>query len=58
MVAYSDGADYRLWMAGDVPMPTPVSVAGDRAASVAAHGQQLLLLTDDARTARVWLTTI
>jgi hypothetical protein len=35
---YSDGVHFGLWVAGDVPMPTPVSVDGDRTASVAAHG--------------------
>jgi hypothetical protein len=55
---YSDGARFRLWLDGDVPMPVDVAVDGDRTATVAAHGGQLLLLTDDDHAGRVWLTTV
>ncbi len=55
---YSDGVHFGLWVAGDVPMPTPVSVDGDRTAFVAAHGTRLLLLTDDEHASRVWLTIV
>jgi hypothetical protein len=58
VVTYSDGVRFRLWMAGDLPMPTAVSVDGDRTATVAAHGRDLLLMTDDSRRGRVWLTTV
>jgi hypothetical protein len=55
---FSDGERFRLWVEGDVPMPTEVSVDGDRTATLAAHGRQLLQLTDDDHTPRVWLATL
>ena len=55
---YSDGAHFRLWLAGDVAMPTSVSVDGNRTASLASHGRQLLLLTDDDHAGRTWLATV
>jgi hypothetical protein len=55
---YSDGVRFRLWVGADVPMPVDVPVDGDRTATLAAHGRQLLLLTDDDHTSRVWLTTV
>jgi hypothetical protein len=39
-------------------MPTEVPVDGDRTATVAAHGRQLLLLTDDDRAGRAWLASV
>ncbi len=58
---YSDGTTYRLALGptarvDDVPMPVTVGVEGDRAVTVAAHGADLLLLTDDARQGQIWLT--
>jgi hypothetical protein len=55
---YSDGAHFRLWVGQDVPMPTSVTVDGNRSATVAAHGRRLLLLTDDDHAGKAWLTTI
>jgi hypothetical protein len=56
-VTYSDGARFRLWVGQDVPMPTEVTVDGDRTATVAAHGHHLLLLTDDDTSGRAWTAT-
>jgi hypothetical protein len=55
---YSDGAHFRLWVGTDVRMPAAVTVDGDRAATVAAHGRRLLLLTDDDHAGRTWLATV
>jgi hypothetical protein len=55
---YSDGAHFRLWVGEDVPMPTEVTVDGDRSVTVASHGRHLLLLTDDDRAGRAWLATV
>lgn len=55
---YSDGARFRLWMGRDQPMPVEVSVDGDRTATVASHGSQVLLLTDDDRVGQAWLATV
>lgn len=55
---YSDGARFRLWVGEDLPMPTEVTVDGDRTATVAAHGRHLLLLTDDESAGRAWVTTL
>jgi hypothetical protein len=55
---YSDGAHFRLWVGEDVPMPTEVTVDGDRSVTVASHGRRLLLLTDDDRAGRAWLATV
>jgi hypothetical protein len=55
---YSDGGGFRLWVGEDVPMPTEVTVDGGRTATIAAHGRHLLLLTDDERSGRAWLTTV
>jgi hypothetical protein len=55
---YSDGARFRLWLGQDVAMPAEVTVDGDRAATLVAHGSHLLLLTDDDTTGRAWLTTV
>jgi hypothetical protein len=56
--AYSDGTRFRLWVTDDVPMPTRVTVDGDRTATLAAHGRRLLLLTDDDHAGRAWLATV
>jgi hypothetical protein len=58
--AYSDGAAYHLAVGptsglDGVPLPAPVVVDGDSTVTVAAHGQSLLLLTDDGSGAHVWL---
>lgn len=58
--AYSDGAAYHLAVGptgglDGVPLPAPVAVRGDSTVTVAAHGQSLLLLTDDGSGAHVWL---
>ena len=58
VATYSDGARFRLWVGEDVPMPTEVAVDGDRTATVAAHGDPLLLVTDDDHTGRAWVATI
>ena len=56
-VAAAGGALW-LWVGEDVPMPTEVTVDGDRSVTVASHGRHLLLLTDDDRAGRAWLATV
>jgi hypothetical protein len=62
VVAVTDGADFRLWAdTGDgwTPVRTPMRPAntGDDQLSVAADGSSVLLLADDGRAGRVWLTS-
>jgi len=62
VATYSDGTRFRLAIGGASPeesaVPTSVRVNGDHAVSVAAHGSEALLLTDDGRQGRVWLTHV
>lgn len=63
VATYSDGVAFHLvsGTAGSmaaVPLPTPGVVRGDRTVTVAAHGDQLLLLADDGRHSRLWLTLL
>jgi hypothetical protein len=63
LTSYSDGARFGLALGGgaglvDLPLPTTVTVTGDHTATLAAHGDLALLLTDDGRRGRVWLTRI
>ncbi|MGC4112813.1 MAG: hypothetical protein QM747_20800 [Nocardioides sp.] len=60
VVTYADGADYRLAVGTtssltEQPLPAPVGDRGDHDVSVAAHGSDLLLLTDDGHRGRLWL---
>jgi hypothetical protein len=62
VATYSDGTRYRLAVGGASPadseLPTSVTVNGDHAVSVAAHGPEALLLTDDGHQGRVWLASV
>jgi hypothetical protein len=63
VATYSDGAAFRLAVGpasslSAVPLPTAVSVRGDHAATLATHGEDLLLLTDDGHQGRLWLTHV
>jgi hypothetical protein len=63
VATYSDGTTYRLGVGpathvDDVAMPVAVGVPGDRSVTVAAHGEHLLLLTDDGHQGRIWLTDL
>jgi hypothetical protein len=62
VATYSDGTHFRLAIGGtsldDSALPTSVGVAGDHAVSVATHGSEALLVTDDGRKGRVWLTHV
>jgi hypothetical protein len=60
-VTYGDGDDFRLAVGtaaslAGVPLPTTVTDRGDHTATVAAHGDDLLLLTDDGHHTHAWLT--
>ena len=61
LVAVSDGATYRLWGLVDgrwreVVSPTRPPATGDTRLTVAADDDAVLLLADDGRAGRVWLT--
>jgi len=62
VATYSDGTRFRLAVGGtsldDSALPTSVAVAGDHAVSIATHGSQALLVTDDGRQGRVWLAEV
>jgi hypothetical protein len=59
---YSDGASFRLAvgppedLTDGVPLPADVDSTGDHTVTVAAHGDQLLLLADDGVRGGVWTT--
>jgi hypothetical protein len=58
---YSDGSSFRLAVGpatalSTEPLPASVSDLGDHTVTVATHGNDLLLLTDDGHHGRVWLT--
>jgi len=59
VATYSDGAQFRLAIGGEIPdastLPTTIGVRGDHAVTVAAHDSEALLVTDDGRQGRVWL---
>ena len=60
--AYSDGRVFRLAIGGSSPgastLPTTVTVRGDHAVTIATHGADALLLTDDGRQGRVWTARV
>jgi hypothetical protein len=63
LVTYSDGTRFGLAVlgggdAGTPPLPTPVTVDGTRAVTVATHGSDALLLTDDGALGRTWLAHV
>jgi hypothetical protein len=62
LATYSDGSQFRLAVGGLPPsgstLPVSVSVSGDHAVTVATHGSDALLLTDDGQQGRVWLTHV
>jgi hypothetical protein len=62
VATYSDGTRFRLAIGGTSPapstLPTSVDVSGDHAVTVATHGADALLLTDDGRQGRVWLAHV
>jgi hypothetical protein len=59
VATYSDGARFRLVVGElDESLPASVTVTGDHAVTVATHGSDLLLLTDDGSRGRVWLTRV
>ena len=63
VTTYSDGARFHLasgttGVMVESPLPTAVTVGGDRTATVTAHGPHLLLLTDDGDQGRIWLARL
>ncbi|HET7431087.1 MAG TPA: hypothetical protein VFJ89_06240 [Nocardioides sp.] len=58
VATYSDGRQFRLAIGGSSPgeadLPTAVTVRGDHTVTVATHGEDALLLTDDGQRGRVW----
>lgn len=60
VATYSDGATFRLAVGppddldDGVPLPVRVDSTGDHTVTVAAHGDDLLLLTDDGQQGRLW----
>lgn len=62
LATYSDGTRFRLAVGGLPPspstLPVSISVRGDHAVTIATHGAEALLVTDDGRQGRVWRTHV
>jgi hypothetical protein len=60
-VTYTDGRTFHLALGSPTslttePLPTKVTDRGDHTAAIVSHGSDLLLLTKEGTSSRVWLT--
>ena len=62
LATYSDGTTFRLAVGGLPPspstLPVSVTVSGDHTVTVATHGSEALLVTDDGQHGQVWLADV